>query len=67
MHEFKEMGMCCVDIPGEQRVEIVRGGRVWAQRGRGHIGSSLGPVFAPVMSTISAQTSRDRLPIHYGT
>ena len=39
-------------LPSQQAVEVLRGAGVWAQRGRGHIGSSLGPVLTPVVRTI---------------
>ena len=36
-------------LPGEQRVEVVGGRRVWAEGWRRHIGSGLGPVLAPIV------------------
>ena len=52
--------------PGEQRVEIVGGGGVGAERRGGDVGRCRGPVLAPVVGAVRAQAGRDGLPVHHG-
>lgn len=54
-------------LPGQQCVEVIWGGGVRTQRWRGHVGSRLGPVLAPVMRAVGCQASCDGLPKNHST
>jgi len=52
--------------PGEQGVEIVRGGGVGAQGRGGDVGRGLGPVLAPIVGAVCPQAGGDRLSVDHG-
>lgn len=56
----------CVVSPGEQGVEIVRGGGVGAQGRGGDVGRGLGPVLAPIVGAVCPQAGGDRLSVDHG-
>lgn len=62
---FLGPGSSC--LPWQQRVEVVGGGGIGAERRRGDKGCCLGPVLTPVMSAICAQAGRYGLSVNHST
>lgn len=52
-------------LPGHQGGEVLHGGGVRADGGRGDEGCGLGPVLAPVVRAVGAQAGSDGFPEHH--